>query len=117
MTQLPEAGIVPPLSASEKPPPTAVTAPPQLFDTLGVAASSNWVGKLSVKATFVSGKLLLLFSWIRIRVAGPLPCRLVGVKVLLPVIALTPLTDNVAVAGETEPPILLDTLAIGMVLE
>lgn len=39
-----------------------------------------------------------------------------GVKLLLPVIGLTPLTDKVAVALEVEPPMLLDTLAVGIVL-
>ena len=40
---------------------------------------------------------------------------LVGVKLLEPVMALTPLTDNVAVALEVEPPMLLDTLVVGIV--
>ena len=44
-----------------------------------------------------------------------MPWMLLGVKLLLPVIALTPLTDNVAVALDVEPPILLDTLVVGIV--
>ena len=62
MTQLPLAGIVPPLNMRFVPPPTADTVPPQPFDTLGTAANTSCVGKVSVKATLVSGKPLLLFN-------------------------------------------------------
>ena len=62
MTQLPLAGIVPPLSMRLIPPGFAVTVPPQPFDRLGTGANTSCVGNVSVKATLVSGKPLLLFS-------------------------------------------------------
>jgi hypothetical protein len=37
------------------------------------------------------------------------------VKPLVPVMALTPLTDSVAVALDVDPPMLLDTLVVGIV--
>lgn len=62
MTQLLLDGIVPPLRIRLAPPGFAVTVPPQLFDRLGAGANISCVGNVSVKATLVSGKPLLLFS-------------------------------------------------------
>jgi hypothetical protein len=114
--QLLFAAIVPPVKPRLRPRLTAVNVPPQVFRTLGTDANCMDVGKVSVNATLVSAKALLLFNWMTNREAGPLPCKLAAANVLLPVIAFTLLTDNVALAAVDGPPMLLLTLAGGMVL-
>ena len=116
MAQLLFVAIVPPDNMMLVPPPAAVRVPPQVLEIFGTAASSSWVGKLSVNPTLVNAKPLVLFNWIRKRVEVPLPWMFVGVKVLVPVMGLTPLTDNVALAGDDDAPMELDTFAVGMVL-
>jgi hypothetical protein len=116
IVQLLPAAIVPPLNPTDVPEPAAVTVPPHVFARLGAGANCSWAGKLSVNAIPVSAMVLAWDRVIVICAAAPPPWILAALKVLVPVIGLMAATKSVALAEEAVPPILLVTLAGGIVL-
>ena len=114
--QLPVAGIVPPLSCTLVPPPTAVTMPAQVVVALGVAAMAKLAGRLSVTAAPNSAMLLVLAS-VRVSVT---PCPILACAVLNALVMLggtTISTESLALlfaalAGGSPPPLMLAVLTM-----